>query len=914
MLITSNDGGYADVKKGRKHWKGLFASSLSILILSTFVTGASAYANFSAQYVEESASSITVHPGETGSFWVNLKNNGNEPWLFGWPSHEVILANTDSSYSYETSSIFTGYNNWLTFSRPAAPNYSGIQSGGTGRFNFSFTGQEEIGTNRVYLRPVKADGTFLPDLGLWFDINVVPYLGFALSAGTPVSNQVTISWDKYVGDHFGSYKIYKFPKAYPDLRYYTGGDWNKNFQYLPQMHPYYLDATITNDNTLSYVSSLEEEKTYVYIIDVCDESGNTIARSDQVDVRNVSSYVVKPQERGQRIYYDPQLGDYRNTETRGYIESSMRWSTDSAETLMSLKTLPETYALSTTQNLVDFVKESMPRGLPTHRWADFKYGQGQSVFVDPQLKFDNGLYLVTGDLTVPRITFTESTYGSDPLGALRFAYGYDGLTPIEITDPTTRSVTFDQDTNTMVIEFTKDENNVHVYFKVSIHGGVAEIEGSLTPTNGSVANPRLIVKALNDDGIGEPTFFSSVKQWEGDAWLLYDDGQGFVRGEDLAKNNPSRFEGILQSNGSSYFKYSGTLEQGTTWSDYLEKVRFGSHMLGGTADNYEPTEYNSTTYDNYLFGRLMNYGYPVMGLASWCSSHPADVSTREVLNDAIGIFYQNLRDYSDHNWSSYDDKSNGSLYLGEMGPLLYGLSIMADVDSTTTIDGLTYAELAQYVYDKLPDTASGLFANDNDALGNVIYGIREFKGMNDAKAANYESHLQEINPANNKGYYTTKTYLGYSDKQSTKALHALSYFLQLPQWDTNDALVIRNELGYAGMGESQAWGQILFNQLEESYGGVYPILIGTDTRHSYQDINLTDINWDAGSKTLGMSFDHPFEELDVYTGVSNLSEVKLNGTSLIPDTDYTFDETTHILRITKTNTAGNHFTVTITVQ
>ena len=73
------------------------------------------------------------------------------------------------------------------------------------------------------------------------------------------------------------------------------------------------------------------------------------------------------------------------------------------------------------------------------------------------------------------------------------------------------------------------------------------------------------------------------------------------------------------------------------------------------------------------------------------------------------------------------------------------------------------------------------------------------------------------------------------------------------------------------------------------------------------------MNWDDGSKTLNMSFDHPFEELDVYTGLSDLSNVKLNGVSLIPGADYTFDTTTHILRIMKTSTAGKNFNVSVTV-
>lgn len=887
---------------------------MSMALAFSFLPAVSANGSFSAQYVSENASSLTLHPGETKSFWVDMKNTGTEPWLFGWPSHEVVLAHTNSSYTAETSSMFSGYNGWLSYSRPAAPNDSRINPGDIGRFEFQITGQEELGTSRMYLRPVKADGTFLNNLGIWVDLTIIPYPGLEAMADLPQSNEVSVSWEKYTGTDFASYRIYKFPKTYPELRYYAGGDWSKNFQYLPQLHPYYLDQTITELNTLSYTSSIEAEKSYVYIVDVCDETGNTIARSPQLDVRNVSSYTISPQERGQRIYYDPQLGDYRNTETRGYIESSMRWSTDSAETLLSLPLLPETYALPSAQELADFVKESMPRGLPTHRWADFRHGQGTSIYVDPQLKFDNGIYRVTGDLSVPRLTFQESTYGSSPLGALRFAYGYDGLTPIELTAPTTKEVAFDQDTNTMHVVIAKDEHNVHVRFDIKIRGGVIEVEGTLKPTNGSVTNPRLIVKALNDDGIGQSSFFESVKQWGSDSWLLYDDGQGFVRGEDVAKNNKSRFEGILQSNGSSYFKYNGTLSEGEVWQEYLEKIRFGSHMLGGTADAYEPTEYNSDTYDHYLFGRLLNYGYPAMGLASWSNQHPEDTEAREVLNDAIGLFYQNMLSYPDHNWSSFEDKNNGSLYWGELGPLLYGLSLMADVDSNTTIHGKTYAELAQFVYDRLPSQASGIFAVDNDGLGNAIYGIRKFKGGYDAKAADYESRLLTINAGNNQGYYTTKTYLGYENKQSSEALNALSHFLQLPQWDTEDALVIRNNLGYAGMGESQAWGQIVFAELAERYGGVYPILIGTDTRHKHQDIRMTDIGWNETTSTLNMSFDRSFEELDVYTGVHDLVEVKLNGAILQESSQYTFDESTHILRIMATNQATGAFIVEVTVE
>ncbi|WP_143810386.1 hypothetical protein [Paenibacillus sp. MY03] len=887
---------------------------LGLALLLSFAVAASANNGFAAEYVAESTSSITLHPGETKSFWVELRNTGTETWLFGWPSHEVVLAHTDSSYSHETSSMYSGNNSWLTYSRPAAPNYAGIQSGGIGRFEFKVTGQEEIGTTRMYLRPVRADGTFLNNLGIWVDITVVPYPEHAASVGSPVANQAAVSWAKSTANNFGSYRIYKFPKTYPALKYYSGGDWSKNFQYLPQLHPYYLDRTVTDVNALSYLSSIEADKSYVYIVDVIDVSGNIIARSEQLEARNVSGYTVKPQERGQRLYYDPQLGDYRNTETRGYIESNMRWSTDSAEILLSLKTLPETYALASTQQLADFVKESMPRGLPTHRWTDFMYGQGASVYVDPQLRFDNGVYEVTGDLSVPRLTFFESTYGSKELGALRFAYGYDGLEPIEVANPDVRTVDFDEETNTMLVSFSKQENNVRVQFDVSIRGGVIEVEGSLTPIQGSVSNPRLIVKARNDDGIGDSDFFASVKQWGSDAWLLYDDGKGFVRGEDLAKNNPARFEGILQSNGSSYFKYNGTLAQGQTWQEYLEKIRFGSHMLGGTADHYEPTEYDSATYDNYLFGRLMNYGYPVMGLASWSVGHPADTEAKVLLDSAIGIMYQNMLSYPAHNWSSFEDKDNGSLYWGELGPLLYGLAVMAEQDSVTLIFGKTYEELAQFVYDRLPPAATGLFAVDNDGLGNAIYGIRKFKGILDAKVANYETHLLTINEANNQGYYTTKTYLGYADRHSVAALNALSHFLQLPQWDTQDALIIRNSLGYAGMGESQAWGQIVFDALEKQYGGVYPILIGTDTPHDHQPVQLTQIGWNAGTATLSMSFNRPFEELSVYTGSAGLAEVRLNGQPLTAGLEYTFDELTHILRIKATNEAVGAFAIAVTVD
>lgn len=110
------------------------------------------------------------------------------------------------------------------------------------------------------------------------------------------------------------------------------------------------------------------------------------------------------------------------------------------------------------------------------------------------------------------------------------------------------------------------------------------------------------------------------------------------------------------------------------------------------------------------------------------------------------------------------------------------------------------------------------------------------------------------------------------------------------------------------------FGEILFNDLEQRYGGVYPVLIGTNSRHTYQSISMTSISWSSGTKTLSMGFNNPFEELDVYTGSSGLSNVKINGVTLTSGTDYTFDATTHILRITRTNTAGNNFTVTVTVQ
>lgn len=888
---------------------------LGLALLLSFAAAASAAnEDFAAEYVAESASTITLHPGETQTFWVDLKNTGTKPWLFGWPSHEVVLAHTDSSYTQETSSMYSGNNGWLTFSRPAAPNYAAVQPGAIARFSFKVTGQEETGTTRMYLRPVRADGSFLNNLGLWVDVTVVPYPQHPASVGSPAAGQVPVSWAKSGASDFGSYRIYKFPQTYPVLRVYNDGDWSKNFQYLPQLHPYYLDKTITDVNQLSYLSSVEDDKSYVYLIDVINVSGNIIARSAQQKVRHVSGYTVKPQERGQRLYYDPQLGDYRNTETRGYIESNMRWSTDSAEMLLGLKELPSTYALASAQQLADFVKESMPRGLPTHRWADFAYGQGVSVFVDPQLRFDNGVYQVTGDLSVPRLTFFESTYGTKELGALRFAYGYDGLEPIELANPDVRTVSFDEASNTMLVRIAKQENRVRIQFDVRIHGGVIEVEGSLTPLQGAVSNPRLIVKARNDDGIGDAEYFASVKQWGSSAWLLYDDGKGFVRGEDLAKHNPSRFEGILQSNGSSYFKMNGALAQGQTWKEYLEKIRFGSHMLGGTADQYEPTVYHSATYDNYLFGRLMNYGYPVMGLASWSVGHSADTAAKATLDSAIAILYQNMLAYPGHNWSSFADKDNGSLYWGELGPLLYGLAVMAEQDSTTLIHGKTYGELAQFVYDRLPAAATGLFAADNDALGNAIYGIRRFKGNADVKAAEYETHLQTIQEGNNQGYYTTKTYLGYADRHSAKALNALSHFLQLPQWDTPDALVIRNSLGYAGMGESQAWGQLVFGELERQYGGVYPLLIGTDTPHRHQPVQITGISWSAPSKTLTMGFNRPFEELSVYTGSKDLAEVRMNGQSLAAGSGYSYDALTHILRIQATGGAVGAFTVTVTVK
>ena len=108
-------------------------------------------------------------------------------------------------------------------------------------------------------------------------------------------------------------------------------------------------------------------------------------------------------------------------------------------------------------------------------------------------------------------------------------------------------------------------------------------------------------------------------------------------------------------------------------------------------------------------------------------------------------------------------------------------------------------------------------------------------------------------------------------------------------------------------------GRASVRRPQQRYGGVYPLLIGTDTRHDYQDIKVTSIGWNAGARTLTMGFNRSFEELDVYPGASDLASVKINGATLTPGTDYTFDPVTHILRIMKTSGAGVNFTVSVTV-
>jgi Carbohydrate binding domain. len=895
--------------KSFKHFAAVMSIIFTVSLVMNFgITSPALADSYEAQYVAESSGSVTLHPGEKQTVWIDLRNSGTSSWQFGTPSTEVDLVSTDSSYSVNYGTV-------------AAASSASVSPGSTTRFSFDLSGSDVVNlgnTQKVYLRPMLANGTFLPNLGLWIQVNIVPWPSFNAFAGDPAANKVNLCWDKYTGGSFGSYRIYRIPKGYQFLRYYPDGSWSRTIDYNPQQHPESPVAQITDVNTSSYQDTIEEEKTYVYVIDVCDSSGNVLARSKQFEVDNACNYAVKPWERGMRLFYDPTVSKFRNSDVRGNIESFIDWSFDGAEALMVMKYMPETlHNWAFAQNALGFLEGIMPNGLPQARWCDSVYDKwpGERVWLDPQMRFNNGLTCVMGDLSATRLTFTESTYGGGiTQGSLYFGYTYDGIGEIQLSSPTTRTVTFNTASNSAVIEFSKNENNVYVDFKVTVIGGIANVEGTIRPLSGSISNPKLFIKTD-----GGQQVFNSLKTWtstSNKSYLMYNDGQNAVRCEDLCKNNPTRFDSVAQSTGKCYFKYSGTLSSSNTWNEYLAKVRFITKMLGGTADYMQPTVYNSTQYDQYVFGISGGCpGYPVWGLADWCSHNVSDSGARTVLNSAFRIYYDNAMNYNSLT------AQTGSMGMAAMGALLYGLSEMARVDSTTVVNGKTYDQMAQDVYNKMPSTAEGAsdpFRYDNDSLSLCILGIRDYKGSGDSKASNYESHLVDVGPTNNWGYYTPKTYLSYTNKSSTKALKALSSFLQLPQWDSDDALVVRNTNdGYGGMGEAVAFGSMMYNYIEQNYGGVVPISIGTDSRHVYKNINVQSMSWNSGTRTFSMGFDNPFEELDVYTGSSPLQSVSIDGTTLTEGTDntadYTFDRSTHILKIYKTNTAGNNFTINVTV-
>lgn len=885
---------------------GLTMSILSLLPSKKAYAG-----TFASQFIAKS-SNLTLHPGETGTIWVDFMNTGTDTWLWGWPTNEVNLALTDSTYTTSISSSFKFDNNWIRYDIPAAPNYAGVSTNSTARFSFNVTAYETIGTQRLYLRLMKKDGTFLTNNMVFVDVQTVAWPSTSLTATAPSSNQTTLNWTQSTSPSFYAYNLYRFPKYYDST--YT----LENYHYIPQKFPNFLVTTITAKTITSYLSTLESEKTYYYILDVVDSAGNVLARSANTEVRNVSNFNVTPQERGLNIYYDQNILSYRNTETfgMGYLESYFQWPGDTGEMLYAMKDMPVTYASSLGTNLAVFLKNSAPRGLPTLKWSDLAGGTGDGqFFIDPQFRLDTGIYLVTGDLSASRLTFYESTYPAESLGSMIFAYAYDGLPAVVLSNPTTRTVTFDKASNQATIQLGKTENGVEVKYTIVIDDGIAEVSGSIKAVSGAVSNPQLIVKTLHSDGLGADVTFPSKKDWSTgtaqQSFLFYDDGKGFVRYEDVAKNNPSRYIGNLVSNNTAIFKYAGSLSSGATWSEYLAKIRYGSQMLGGTADYYQPL---SGQDPKLLLGRSVTATYPVYGLAYWCSTNTGDTSTRQVLNDYFTILYTNFTNYTNHAWSSYADKSLGSMNWGELGTYIHGLSMMAQVDSTTTINGLTYGQMAQNIYNAMPSAATGFFATDNDQLATAILGIRHFKGDSDVKADEYETHVTAISAANNFGYFTPKTYMSYKNKNSNNALRALSYGLRLTQWDTKDALIFRPaQGGYAGIGEAQSWGSIMLGDLKARYGGVYPVAILTSNNKANVDVFITALSWNSVSKTLSMTLDTQTKELDVYTGAANLSEVRLNGTLLISGTDYTFDSVTHILRITKTQTAGTNYTLTVKV-
>lgn len=167
----------------------LFTLMAAAMLLVPFAHAQAAAPGYDYQYVGQS-SHVSLYPGQSTVLWVKLKNTGSVTWDRGvfrlgtanqQDRSSVFMPNTaNTQYAGRTT-------NWLSANRIVLEKQSVVPSEVSG-FGFYVTVpvNQAPGVYREYFRPVVDGMDWLKDIGMYWDITVLPN---PTGTSTPVSAQ-----------------------------------------------------------------------------------------------------------------------------------------------------------------------------------------------------------------------------------------------------------------------------------------------------------------------------------------------------------------------------------------------------------------------------------------------------------------------------------------------------------------------------------------------------------------------------------------------------------------------------------------------------------------------------------------------------------------------------------------------------
>lgn len=146
------------------------------------------------QLISQSPYPSTLKSGETTNVWIEIKNTGTEIWRnSGINPVRLGSGSQYGSYSQQRDykSEFAN-SDWLSSNRPSVISKEVVFSGETARFQFNIKAPTTAGIYKAYFTPVVDGISWMKDMGIYWEITVVPTLAQS-NGNTTVQNDTQVA-------------------------------------------------------------------------------------------------------------------------------------------------------------------------------------------------------------------------------------------------------------------------------------------------------------------------------------------------------------------------------------------------------------------------------------------------------------------------------------------------------------------------------------------------------------------------------------------------------------------------------------------------------------------------------------------------------------------------------------------------